>query len=224
MICWMRAPGGTVSLSGQGKKWVSRVKFESSDTLHSTSHLVSQEKWRSTLGSASNFRSADLSNNSNSLSREEGRGGGLNLLCALDAERGAHLPYVKLRDGVWNTARDQSSRRGCLSERMRAAAVRPGLGWGAALLRGRAPLGHRRPGGKERGFGAPSPDGEAQVEPQGAVPVGPGDGSAERGPALCSQVPAKAAPVHAAHQQHRRAGDWVLQGEGGWFVLVSLAD
>ena len=53
------------------------------------------------------------------------------------------------------------------------------------------------------------------MEPQGAVPVGPGDGSAERGPALCSQVPAKAAPVHAAHQQHRRAGDWVLQGEGG---------
>lgn len=89
------------------------------------------------------------------------------------------------------------------------------------LLRGRAPHRHRRAGGKERHFGAPNPDGEAQVEPERAVSAGTGDHAAERGPAGGSQVPEKTAPAHAAHQQHRRAGHRLLQGEGlGHFMCV----
>lgn len=92
---------------------------------------------------------------------------------------------------------------------MRTLAVR-GRG---ALLRGRSAFRHRRVGGKKHQFGARSPDGEAQVEQPGAVAVGPGHGSAERGPARSSPVPAETAPVHGAHRQHSRAGQQVLPGK-----------
>lgn len=51
------------------------------------------------------------------------------------------------------------------------------------------------------------------MEPEGAVPGGPGVSSAEPGSARCSQVPAETASVHASHQQHSRAGHRLLQGE-----------
>lgn len=92
---------------------------------------------------------------------------------------------------------------------MRTLAVR-GRG---APLRGRAAFRHRRVRGTKRRFGARRPDGEAQVEQAGAGAAGPGHGSAERGAARSSPVPAEAAPVHGAHQQHSGAGQQVPPGE-----------
>lgn len=96
---------------------------------------------------------------------------------------------------------------------MRASAGRGGPQQRGTLLPGRAPHGRRRTGRKKRHFGARSPDGEAQVEQEGAAPGSSGVNSAERGSARCSEVPTQTAPIHASRQQRFGAGHWVLQGE-----------